>query len=180
MDKTKFRPIGVENDKADNSVIAPVESGTTASRAYAAGAHFIRDSAFCTAKTAIAQGETFRLNTNYTAGNIALAIPEIKALNPFNYITINSGITINSAGIAQIAEHIAIINIDIRATLNKGETVIGQSKNTIKMGTYLAGRSSTASGTYPATGVILAPNGPIRIHTIDNSVSGVLNGIIVI
>ena len=60
--------------KADNSVIAPVESGTTASQAYAVGAHFIRDGAFCTAKTAIAQGEAFRLNTNYTAGNIANSI----------------------------------------------------------------------------------------------------------
>ena len=61
----------LETGKADNSVIAPVESGTTASRAYAAGAHFIKNGAFCTAKTAIAQGETFTLNTNYTAGDIA-------------------------------------------------------------------------------------------------------------
>lgn len=88
MDKTKFRPIGVENDKADNSVIAPVESGTTASQAYAIGAHFIRDGAFCTAKTAIAQGETFRLNTNYTAGTVGKSIsdliitPEVITTNP--------------------------------------------------------------------------------------------------
>lgn len=81
MDKTKFRPIGVENDKADNSVIALVESGTTASRAYAIGAHFIRDGAFCTAKTAIAQGETFRLNTNYTAGNVGSSIQTWELVN---------------------------------------------------------------------------------------------------
>lgn len=60
--------------KTDNSVIAPVESGTTAIRAYAAGAHFIMDGAFCTAKTAIAQGEAFTLNTNYTAGNVGSSI----------------------------------------------------------------------------------------------------------
>lgn len=78
MDKTKFRPIGVENDKADNSVIAPVESGTTASQAYAAGAHFIRDGAFCTAKTTIAQGETFRLNTNYTVGTVGERINNLE------------------------------------------------------------------------------------------------------
>lgn len=59
------------NDKCDNSVIAPVESGATASRAYAVGEHFIRDGAFCTAKTAIASGAVFTLNTNYTAGNVA-------------------------------------------------------------------------------------------------------------
>ena len=70
----------VNDTKADNSVIAPVESGTTASRAYAKGAHFIRDSAFCTAKTAIAQGEAFTLNTNYTAGTIGSVIKNTNAI----------------------------------------------------------------------------------------------------
>lgn len=60
----------LQDGKTDTSVIAPVESGTTASRAYAIGAHFIRDGAFCTAKTAIAQGEAFTLNTNYTTGTV--------------------------------------------------------------------------------------------------------------
>ena len=60
----------VNTQKADNSVIAPVESGTTASRAYAIGEHFIKSGAFCTAKTAIASGAAFTLNTNYTAGTI--------------------------------------------------------------------------------------------------------------
>lgn len=68
----------VNNTKADNSVIAPVESGTTASQAYAAGAHFIRDSAFCTAKTAIAQGEAFTLNTNYEAETVGARISTIE------------------------------------------------------------------------------------------------------
>jgi len=57
--------------KVDNSVVAPVESGTTASQAYAIGEHFIKDGAFCTAKTAIASGATFTLNTNYTEGMIS-------------------------------------------------------------------------------------------------------------
>jgi len=60
----------LDTNKCENSVIAPVENGSTASQAYAVGAHFIRDGAFCTAKTAIASGETFTLNTNYTAGNV--------------------------------------------------------------------------------------------------------------
>jgi hypothetical protein len=57
--------------KADNSVIAPVENGSTASQAYAVGEHFIRDGAFCTCKQAISQGGSFTLNTNYTAGDVA-------------------------------------------------------------------------------------------------------------
>lgn len=58
------------DSKCDNSAIAPVESNSTASRAYAIGEHFLRDGAFCTAKTAIAQGAAFTLNTNYTAGTV--------------------------------------------------------------------------------------------------------------
>ena len=74
----------LQDGKADNSVIAPVESGTTASRAYAIGEHFIRDSAFCTAKTAIAQGEAFTLNTNYTAGNIGDRVEDLEKLSSIN------------------------------------------------------------------------------------------------
>ena len=61
----------VNTQKADNSVIAPVENGATASRAYAIGEHFIRNGAFCTAKTAIASGATLTQGTNYNVGNIA-------------------------------------------------------------------------------------------------------------
>ena len=59
--------------KCDNSVIAPVESRSTSSKAYAVGEHFIRDGAFCTCLQAIAQGGSFTLNTNYTAGDVASA-----------------------------------------------------------------------------------------------------------
>lgn len=99
MDKTKFRPIGVENDKADNSVIAPVESGTTASRSYAAGAHFIKDGAFCTAKTAIAQNEAFTLNTNYTAGDVGARVAAIENVETKNAsdFTASTGVTITRA-----------------------------------------------------------------------------------
>ena len=61
----------VDEQKCDNTVIAPVENGSTASQAYAVGEHFIRDGAFCTCKQAISQGGSFTLNTNYTAGDVA-------------------------------------------------------------------------------------------------------------
>ena len=80
----------VNDTKADNSVIAPVESGTTASRAYAAGAHFIRDSAFCTAKTAIAQGEAFTLNTNYTAENVGESLEKKYRITQVNFTALSS------------------------------------------------------------------------------------------
>ena len=78
---TDYDPIPEElDDKCDNSVIAPVEKNATASRAYAIGEHFIRDGAFCTAKTAIAQGAAFTLNTNYTVGDVA---NNLEKLNDF-------------------------------------------------------------------------------------------------
>ena len=55
----------------DMSMIAPIETGTTASRAYAVGRYFILNDQFCKAKTAIAPGATFTLNTNYEVTTVA-------------------------------------------------------------------------------------------------------------
>lgn len=85
----------LQDGKADNSVIAPVENGTTASRAYTAGAHFIKDGAFCTAKTAIAQGETFTLNTNYTKGTIG---------NDLNAVLFEN-VTLSNGSMAQVRKY---------------------------------------------------------------------------
>lgn len=65
--------ITVEEQKANNSVIAPVEDQATCQNpdGYAAGDHFIRNKKFCTAITSIANGATFTLNTNYVEGKIA-------------------------------------------------------------------------------------------------------------
>ena len=57
--------------KCDNSVIAPVENGTTASQAYAVGSHAIRNGAFITWKNAKAQGETINDASDYTSGDVA-------------------------------------------------------------------------------------------------------------
>lgn len=58
-------------EKCDNSVIAPVENGTTASQAYAVGSHAIRNGAFITWKNAKAQGETINDASDYTSGDVA-------------------------------------------------------------------------------------------------------------
>jgi len=58
-------------ENLDLSMIAPIETGTTASRAYAVGKYFLLNNKFCKAKTAIASGATFTLNTNYTVTTIA-------------------------------------------------------------------------------------------------------------
>lgn len=55
----------------NTSIIAPIETGTTASQAYAVGKYFLLNNQFCKAKTAIASGATFTLNTNYEVTTIA-------------------------------------------------------------------------------------------------------------
>ena len=60
--------------KAENSVVGTVENGTTASKAYAVGKHFIRNDKFCTAIAAIASGATLTQGTNYVEGTIAEAL----------------------------------------------------------------------------------------------------------
>ena len=59
------------DDKCDNSTIAPVENGSTASQAYAVGSHAIRNGAFITWKNAKAQGETINDASDYTSGDVA-------------------------------------------------------------------------------------------------------------
>lgn len=57
--------IGGGADKADKTDIAPVETGTTASRAYAVGQQFyLSDGKLYKAKEDIAQGATFTVGTN--------------------------------------------------------------------------------------------------------------------
>lgn len=57
------------NAKADKTDIAPVESGTTASRAYAVGQQFYLNGSLYKAKAAIAQGATFTIGTNCEAAD---------------------------------------------------------------------------------------------------------------
>lgn len=63
--------------KTDTTVIGNTEDGATASQAYAQGKFFIRGGKFGKAKTAIAQGDTFTLNTNYEETSIADVLYEI-------------------------------------------------------------------------------------------------------
>ena len=69
----------IAKQKTDiRATIAPIEDGTTASQAYSAGKFFYHDGNFCKAKTSIASGATFTLNTNYEITTVA---DELFALN---------------------------------------------------------------------------------------------------
>lgn len=54
--------------------IAPIEDGDTASQPYTTGKYFWHYGAFCKAKTDIASGATFTLNTNYEVTTVADAL----------------------------------------------------------------------------------------------------------
>ena len=58
-----------DTSKANETELAYVESGTTASRAYAVDDLFCLGGQLCKAKTDIASGDTFTLNTNYSVVN---------------------------------------------------------------------------------------------------------------
>lgn len=73
---TTFAPYAMTNqeltdNKTDNSVIAPVENGTTVQKSggYAVGSHAIRNGAFITWKNAKAQGETI-VDSDYDSGDV--------------------------------------------------------------------------------------------------------------
>ena len=80
--------VGAANDNADRvngallnlmACIAPIENGNTASQAYAQSAYFFRGGNFCKAKTAIASGAAFTLDTNYEVTTIAAALIALQA-----------------------------------------------------------------------------------------------------
>lgn len=75
VDNVTFNPIllshpSVDTQKADNSVIAPVENGTTASQSYSANDFFMHNGELYIATTSIAQGATFTEGTNCTKKTI--------------------------------------------------------------------------------------------------------------
>ena len=67
-----------KNKQDIRATIAPIEDGATASKAYSAGKLFYHDGNLCKAKTSIASGATFTLNTNYEVTTVA---DELFALN---------------------------------------------------------------------------------------------------
>lgn len=81
----------VDSCKADNSVIAPVENGTTVQKSggYAVGSHAIRKGAFITWKNAKAQGESIA-DSDYDSGDVADNL--IKQATFSNEITSSTGI----------------------------------------------------------------------------------------
>ena len=73
---TKYPPDQVkklDNLPSDLSFVGPIENGATCQNAngYLQGQYFVKNNQFCKAKTAIASGATFTLNTNYEVTTIA-------------------------------------------------------------------------------------------------------------
>ena len=80
----------LDEDKADKTDIATVESGTTASRAYSVGELVYVSGTLYRVKTAIASGATFTVGTNVELSTVSDAIkPEpiesgvFRVLNPY-------------------------------------------------------------------------------------------------
>ena len=72
--KLSLKHFTVDEQKADNTVIAPTENGSTTSQAYAVGSHAIRNGKFITWKNAKAQGETINDASDYTNGDVASSL----------------------------------------------------------------------------------------------------------
>ena len=92
-----------DTTKANQAQLAYVETGSTASRAYAIGEYFCLGGQLCRAKTAISQGDTFTLNTNYEVPsgggfNGILAKPYSPTLNASYVDTENSTLKFYSFG----------------------------------------------------------------------------------
>ena len=100
----------VEESKADNSVIGPVENGTNPTKSYAVGEHMTRNGKYCTVTVPVTTASTWALNGNYTEGSVGdivyieIAIPEMQitagGVTTFN---LGSNITFSSFDILSVS-----------------------------------------------------------------------------
>ena len=171
----------LQSGKADNSVIAPVESGTTASRAYAAGAHFIKNGSFCTAKTAIAQGETFMLNTNYTVGNIGDRIEDLEEKKSGQLILPSNKYSAVGANYVNMRNKILQIGLNavISSTISGSNDLIGTLPEAFRWSVgnrqiFLYGKYTTTSAATGFFNLKVTPNGEIRTEIGSGNLSGTI------
>lgn len=90
----KYTPYAQTNreltvNKADNSVIGPVEDGANPTKSYAVGEHMIRGGKFCTVTVPVTTSSTWTLGGNYVEGDVAETISCVKGfrLGTFQFST---------------------------------------------------------------------------------------------
>lgn len=99
-------------------------------------------------------------------------IPGGKELNLSDYITLNSGYTLESGSkIIQIAPHILYLTMTINGSFAQGQTTIGTMRALpLSAVTIIAGSVSNPNASpiaptvYPATAIFI-PGGQIRVHS---------------
>lgn len=123
----------LDEDKADKTDIATVESGTTASRAYSVGELVYVSGTLYRVKTAIASGATFTIGTNVevkNVSNIVSAIPTINtALNNLKgrfegLIEVPASVTTQKLFCYNVAR--AVVNMSDGSTVVKNAVWAGQ------------------------------------------------------
>lgn len=119
-DYMQYAPSNIElaNSKSDITAIGNNENGITASQAYAQGEHFYKDGKFCTAKTAIASGATFTLNTNYVEGTVADELTVEKK----EITTSNANVTLSNSAVKWAHRYGRVVMFKARLTLANNST----------------------------------------------------------
>lgn len=114
----------LDEDKADKTDIATIESGTTASRAYSVGELVYVSGTLYRVKTAIASGATFTVGTNIEAKKVS---DVVKGLND-SYTTLNSEVNaITSQNTNNVIESISAGTIARKTCTNGVVNIMGIS-----------------------------------------------------
>ena len=104
---------------------------------------------------------------------------DMEDLTASEYFTAASGFTSGTCSIKKVAPHIAKFTFDVNKSVSAGETQVGSCTNKVYGVNYIAGRCSTSSGTFPATGVVIG-GGAVRVHTHAAATGLVISGLILI
>lgn len=92
---------------------------------------------------------------------------EVSELNEVlytNYLSINNGITINTAKAIKYGKIVAI-TLDITGTFNRGETVLGSCTDLLAINMHGAGRFTTNSYLNIPCDIIAIKNGALRVYS---------------
>lgn len=101
-------------------------------------------------------------------------------INVDDYITINSGFTVNQKYGYWVAPNLVFICLDLAGTINEGQTVVGTATNKVMNLAYLPGRATTSGWvTKPATAVVIS-TGEVRVHSAVSAIGSTFAGIIVV
>ena len=156
-------------DKAEKTMLAPVETTNSASRSYAKGEYFVYNNVLCCATTAIAAGGTIAIGTNCATAPVGGELTALReSLTNINTITCPVGTLESHCGYVEAGNIVAVeAVISLTSAVSSGGVLLSGLPKQYANGTPVFAWNQTA-----ASAVTLAMNNQGQLTTRSNLTSG--------